>query len=59
MVPTIAGFISIWVIRGTTRVMFLISGQTVLTGKFEPMSYLIPMPEEFIHLAKDSPWKSG
>ncbi|KAH6989859.1 major facilitator superfamily domain-containing protein [Ilyonectria destructans] len=36
VVPTIAGFIPIWVIGGTTGIVFLVSGQTVLADIFEP-----------------------
>lgn len=45
VVPTIASFISIWVIGGTTGVVFLVSGQTVLADIFEPVSYLLPIPK--------------
>ncbi|KAH7123455.1 major facilitator superfamily transporter [Dactylonectria estremocensis] len=36
LAPTIAVFISIWVVGGTTGVVFLVSGQTVIADIFEP-----------------------
>jgi MFS family permease len=38
LAPTVAVFISIWVIGGTTGIVFLVSGQTIIADVFEPVS---------------------
>lgn len=40
LAPNLAAFTAIWVIGGTTGVVFLVSGQTILSDIFEPVSLL-------------------
>ena len=40
LAPNLAAFTAIWVIGGTTGVVFLVSGQTILSDIFEPVGHL-------------------
>ncbi|KAH6959909.1 major facilitator superfamily domain-containing protein [Ilyonectria sp. MPI-CAGE-AT-0026] len=37
LAPTLAAFISIWIVGGTTGIVFLVSGQTIVADIFEPI----------------------
>lgn len=59
LAPNVAVFISIWVIGGTTGIVFLVSGQTILSDVFEPVSSPPVVLGACFNTFKDSPRKSG
>ncbi|KAH7463469.1 hypothetical protein FOMA001_g18158 [Fusarium oxysporum f. sp. matthiolae] len=59
LAPTVAVFISIWVIGGTTGIVFLVSGQTIIADVFEVVSTYPTVQCASDHTSQDSSGNGG